>query len=188
MLGFSCVVAPPLQLCPWLFHEHQPIEHTAFSWLNSLYVSLSLHHGCILDLVSIPFSGSSSFSSWLGSLNGSHSLLCLSLLLDPVTSTWRDRPRVLRPLLALSSMSLREGPKPLLLPGREIFFSLQVLLHPVLSVAGMSEPWSEQGWPKVPLGDLNFQMALGKCPDAHLHPKGGDIVSESSRVFGICRK
>lgn len=86
---------------------------------------LSLYHGFILGLVSIPFPGSISFSSWLDSLGGSQTWFspccvchCSSC---PVSSTWRDKPSPeLSLLLALSSMSLREGHKPLLLPDRKL--------------------------------------------------------------------
>lgn len=64
------------------FMDIQPIEQAAFSsnslcvpWNSAPARPLSLCHGCILGLVSIPVSGSISFSSWLGSLDGSQTWL-----------------------------------------------------------------------------------------------------------------
>lgn len=160
-----------LHLCSFAtgsFMGSQPIEQAAFSWVNSSYVPwnsppalpLSLYHGCTHGLVSFPFSGSISFSSWLGSLDGPQtwftpSCVChCSLTLSPACAgtepvcwghSWLSAPcpwgKDLRPCCSLTA---------------EIFSKLQILLHPLLSVAGMFEPWSEQGWPKWPLGDLGI--------------------------------
>lgn len=202
MFAFSCMVVPPLQFFLWLFHGHP--ARRAGSFLLGKFLVCALELTSSTAFVSVPwihpwpylhsffclhlFYLLTGLTGWIPDLV--HSLLCLPLLLDLSPARAGQTPCA-EPLLALSSMSLREGPKPLLLPDRQMFFK----------VAGIAAACAECGrnvwaltWARLTKGafmwfrHLNFQMALGKCPGAHLHLKRGDVVSESSRVLDIYRK